>query len=149
MSLKQDVIDTCRDLLKSRQLELQKDEESARESAASETKSSAGDKHETSRELIHRDREIITQSLNELSKQLLELDKAQDAASSDLIRLGSIVKTSLGYFFLGPSLGFVNSNDLKVACVSVSAPIALVILGKSAGESVNFRGNILKIESVA
>lgn len=146
--LKSKLIKTCQSLLEEKEIELKSSEESARQSAASETKSSAGDKHETARELIHQEREIITQRLTELYKQMSELNLAGSNNESDVIKLGSLVKTSLGYFFLGPSLGFVKVNDLKIACVSTSSPIGEVLLGKTTGSVTEFRNNPIKIESI-
>ncbi len=148
MSLKEECIKSCELILNNKEAELLSSENSARQSAAAESKSSAGDKHETARELIHQEREIITQRLNELYKQRNELDAAKSGGLSDRARQGSLLHTSIGYFFLGPALGFVKVGDTRIACVSISSPIGMILLGKKSGSSVVFRTQPIRIISI-
>ena len=60
MTLKQKIHTHCLHLLDNKIAELQKILRSLGESAANDTKSSAGDKHETARAMIHIEQETIT-----------------------------------------------------------------------------------------
>ena len=115
------------------------------ESLTSETKSSAGDKHETARELIHQERELVSRQINEADAQLAELNAIQENKSIDSISKGCIINTSIGYFFLGISLGFVKIDDLRIACISTSSPIGNLLLGKKLNDSFQFQGREIKI----
>lgn len=127
---------------------LKKEEQSMIASAAGETKSSAGDKHETARELIHQERQIISRNLLEIEKQINQLEQMQAIDNHNTALEGSLILTSLGFFFLGPALGFVNFNDNKVACVSIASPIGALLHGRKIGESFGFRGTTVKIQNI-
>jgi hypothetical protein len=145
MELKAKVKYTCEKILLARIAELKFDENSAKESAASETKSSAGDKHETARELIHQERELVSRQITEAEIQLAELNAIQNNNLSNSISKGSVIKTSIGYFFLGISLGFITIEDLKIACISTSSPIGKLLLGKKLHDSIQFQGRDIEI----
>ena len=77
----------------------------AKESANDETKSSAGDKHETGRAMAQLEQEKNAQQLNEalaLREQLNKIDPLQRSSS---IQPGSFVKTNLGNFYISISAG--------------------------------------------
>lgn len=145
MKIKNEVKIACEKILLARILELKQAENSAKESAATETKSSAGDKHETARELIHQERELVSRQINEADAQLAELNAIQENKSIDSISKGCIINTSIGYFFLGISLGFVKIDDLRIACISTSSPIGNLLLGKKLNDSFQFQGREIKI----
>lgn len=145
MDIKNKIKLTCEKILKERISELKQAENSAKESAASETKSSAGDKHETARELIHQERELVSRQINEADAQLAELNAIQENTSINSVSKGCIINTSIGYFFLGISLGFVNIDDIRIACISTSSPIGNLLLGKKLNESFQFQGREIKI----
>ncbi len=78
--------------------------QSARETANSDTKSSAGDKYETTTAMMHLEQE-------KYSKQLADTLALEQRAKSitidgiyDEIKLGSIAETSLGNFFISVSV---------------------------------------------
>ena len=143
------LITACEQILVERINELKMAEESAKESAASETKSSAGDKHETARELIHQERELVSRQKMETENLLDELKLIKASVHNDSVTKGSMVKTSIGYFFLGVSLGFVTINDLRIACISIASPIGGVLLGKKKNEQFTFQGKTIEIHEIS
>jgi transcription elongation GreA/GreB family factor len=145
MKSRDNVKHACEKILLARISELKQAENSAKESAATETKSSAGDKHETARELIHQERELVSRQINEAENQLAELNAIQERKLNNSISKGCVIYTTIGYFFLGISLGFIAVGDLRIACISTSSPIGNLLLGKKLNERFQFQGREIKI----
>ena len=70
------------------------------ESAQDDTKSSAGDKFETSREMLKQEAEKINGQLSILFHQRQILSKLDTKATTDNVRHGSLIKTDKGTFYL-------------------------------------------------
>lgn len=120
---------------------LKKQGEELRESLGSETKSSAGDKHETGRAMVQLEQEKMGQQLQRLDATRSILKKINIDTPSNKIRLGSLVKTSAADYFIAISAGAFKHNDGVVYCISANAPIARLLLGKEKGERFVFNGN--------
>ncbi|NAY91766.1 3-oxoacyl-ACP synthase [Muricauda sp. JGD-17] len=137
---KQALLDHCKQFLENREKTVHGQMEQLRESLTSETKSSAGDKHETGRAMVQLEME-------KLSRQLLELEKARNMLrrvnimqNTDAAHLGSLVQTDTAYYFLAISCDVFQEDGSKVFCVSTHAPIARALMGKKKGDSVLFNG---------
>lgn len=72
---------------------------------ANETKSSAGDKFETSREMMSQSRQGISSRIDVFKEQLYFLNQIQASSSFKKVSSGSLVETNEGYFFFGLALG--------------------------------------------
>nr|WP_233164213.1 GreA/GreB family elongation factor [Snuella sedimenti] len=118
------------------------------ESLESETKSTAGDKHETGRAMVQLEREKLGQQLAEIQKNNQVLAKIDVSKSSEAIGLGSIVFTSSGNYFIAISTGELVVDNQKFYAISMSAPIAKVLLGKRVGDEIHFRMQTFRIEAV-
>lgn len=101
-----------------------------------ETKSSMGDKYETSREMVQ-------QEINNLQIQLNEIIKQQDFLKtivpkpSDKAEKGAIVETDKGMFFISVSLGEIIFEDKKIIAISPESPLAQAMQGKIKSEIVS------------
>jgi transcription elongation GreA/GreB family factor len=123
--------------------------QAAQESSNSETKSSAGDKYETGREMAQQERDRHAMQLHEAQKLLADLQKINPELPSDTARLGALVATSLGHFYLSISAGRLTTADgQEFMAVSPVAPIAVALQGRKAGEEMVFNGKKIKIENV-
>jgi transcription elongation GreA/GreB family factor len=146
--LKEQVKSACQELLKHRIDNLIADEKSAKASAESDTKSSAGDKHETAREMVQQEREMIGRRISEAEKQMADLIKIIETDSSDVIQAGSLIYSTLGWMYLSISLGSVMIEDLKVNIVSMDSPVGKLLKGKKVGDAIELNGKHITIESV-
>jgi transcription elongation GreA/GreB family factor len=123
--------------------------QAAQESSNSETKSSAGDKYETGREMAQQERDRHAMQLHEAQKLLADLQKINPELPSDTVRLGALVATNLGQFYLSISAGRLTTADGKeFMAVSPVAPIAVALHGHKAGEEVLFNGKPVRVEAV-
>src|SRR5690606_1723569 len=77
----------------------------AREASQDDTKSSAGDKYETTREMMQQDIDRNNSQLYEAKKILFQLEQCKDAAISGRVGAGSLVKTSKTLFYVAVSIG--------------------------------------------
>ncbi len=103
-------------------------------SSNTETKSSMGDKYETSREMLQ-------QEIRQIQSQLLNFQNHQNTLSrikelpSDAVQLGSILKTTFGNFVIASSLGEFEMEGEKFISISEQTPLAQQLLGKKPGDS--------------
>jgi transcription elongation GreA/GreB family factor len=146
--LKEQVKSACLELLKHRIDSFIADEKSAKASAESDTKSSAGDKHETAREMVQQEREMIGRRISEAEKQLGELMKIIETDSSNTIQAGSLIYCTLGWMYLSISLGSIMIGDQKVNIVSMDSPVGKLLKGKNIGDTIELNGKGITIESV-
>jgi transcription elongation GreA/GreB family factor len=146
--LKEQVKSACQELLKHRIDSFIADEKSAKASAESDTKSSAGDKHETAREMVQQEREMIGRRISEAEKQLGELMKIIETDSSNTIQAGSLIYCTLGWMYLSISLGSIMIGDQKVNIVSMDSPVGKLLKGKNIGDTIELNGKRIIIESV-
>ncbi|MEX0291490.1 MAG: 3-oxoacyl-ACP synthase [Flavobacteriaceae bacterium] len=146
--LKLDLLRFCEDQVGARLSRIEERIRSLQESLDSETKSSAGDKHETGRAMIHLEREKLGQQLlmAEKAKELLAMVDIEKKSKN--IRLGSLVHTSSQSYFIAISAGEYKSEDTSVFCVSLSAPIGQLMLGKSKGDHFTFNNKTFEIFQV-
>ncbi|NNE75616.1 MAG: 3-oxoacyl-ACP synthase [Pricia sp.] len=144
-STKQKLFAFCQTFAQDRIARIEKSIENIRESLYAETKSSAGDKHETGRAMLQLEREKLGQQLIEAEKMKEVLAKVRLENSKVIVGLGSWVKTSKADYFLAISAGKFNKENLSVYCISVGTPIGRSLIGKSEGDSFSFNGETIKI----
>lgn len=114
-----------------------------------ETKSSAGDKHETTRAMIQIEREKNSKRIKEienLKKQLIVIKSIQSDNSK--VSPGSIILTSTNNYFISISSEIFSNDTSKFYCVSINTPIAKAYLGKMIGDIVTFNNIDSKIEKI-
>jgi transcription elongation GreA/GreB family factor len=114
-------------------------------SLGSETKSSAGDKHETGRAMVQLEREKLGIQLAEAEKMQQLMAKVPKNSSSSTVSLGSLVKPNAQRYFLSISAGAYTQDAVTVYCVSPATPIGRGLLGKAVGESFVFNGKTIEI----
>ena len=121
----------------------------ARESANSDTKSSAGDKFETGREMAMQEvNKAHTQNQQALAMKnaLLKLNLNQ---VSEKVQVGSLVKTNKGVFYISVSLGIVDVNSENCFVISGNSPIGAKLIGLEVGGEIDFNGNSYLIKELS
>ena len=113
-----------------------------------DTKSSAGDKHQTTRAMLQLDREQAGERLAEIEKTLEVLHKINLRKPVTHAHLGSLVSTSNGIFFLSISLGVVTHQNTMYYCVGLQTPMGKLLLGKQVGDTFCFRDITYRIKSI-
>ena len=112
------------------------------------TKSSAGDKHETTRAMLQLEREQAGERLQEIEKTQAVLYKINAIHRSKTAHLGSLVTTNQGIFFLSISLGVLQIENCNYFCIGLQTPIGRLLFGKQAGDTFVFRDTNYTIVSI-
>jgi transcription elongation GreA/GreB family factor len=114
-----------------------------------ETKSSAGDKHETTRAMIQIEREKNSKRIKEIENSKKQLIVIKSVQLNNLkVSPGSIIFTSNNNYFISISSEIYSSDTNKIYCVSTNTPIAKSYLGKKIGDIVTFNNIDSKIEKI-
>ena len=120
--------------------------QAAQESSSSETKSSAGDKYETGREMANAERDRNAAHMQQAQQLQAELGRISPDAPCDTVRPGALVHTSLGLFYVSISAGKLEGHD--VFAVSAAAPVAVALKGLRAGQEAVFNGKAVRVLAV-
>ncbi|WP_339697629.1 3-oxoacyl-ACP synthase [uncultured Marixanthomonas sp.] len=146
--LKTALLNHCIEVVEKRFSQIKQTIAGIEESLVEESKSSAGDKHETGRAMLQIDRENA-------GKQLLEIEKLQQLvrkidinSKSDYVRLGSLVYTNQATYFIGISIGAVTVGKTNYICVALNSPIGQLLSGKKKGDMFMFNEKEYNIKSV-
>lgn len=116
--------------------------------ANNETKSSAGDKHETGRAMAQLETEKLTAQLSEALKLKQSLAQINPELIAKIGSLGSIVYTNKGNFYIAASIGKIEVENELFFAISPASPIGKLLLTKKEKESFSFNGNIYTILSI-
>lgn len=116
----------------------------AKESRDSDTKSSAGDKFETGREMMQREMDKWSAQIDQNTISLNKLDRIADLAPSKVVSEGSLVETDQETYFISIGYGKLES----VYAISIESPLGTVLKGKKVGDRVEMRGRIITIKSI-
>jgi hypothetical protein len=114
----------------------------------SETKSSAGDKHETGRAMLQLEMEKAGQQLAGIMQMKDTLAKLTVLKTSKNACLGSIIVTDKVCYFLSISAGQLVVADKIYFAISISSPMGKLLLGKQENEEVVFNGKIILINGI-
>ena len=145
---KEDLIQHCWKHFELKFKTVQDQMKTLQDSLTSETKSSAGDKHETGRAMVQLEQEKLSRQLLELEKTRSTLLRIDNNKKSDKISLGSLVRADSANYFVAVSSEVFKQKDITVFCISTGSPIAQLLLGKSKGEQIVFNGSTITILEV-
>lgn len=120
----------------------------AQEAANNETKSSAGDKHETGRAMAQLETEKLTTQLAEALKLQQVLDQINPELVHQQVALGSLVITNNGNFYLSVSLGKVEIDHQTYYAISTLSPIAKLLIGLKEEENFPFNGKTYTLKKI-
>jgi len=148
IAIKQSLIEQCEEFVQEKIDVSEKLMNEAQDSANNETKSSAGDKFETGRAMMHAERDKSAQQLSEAMKIKMQLDQLKRAESSETIAFGSVVMTSYGNYFISISAGRIIVDEEKYFAISPQAPLAKYLQHKKVGNVIDFNDQNIKILEV-
>lgn len=120
-----------------------------KETGANETKSTAGDKHETALAMLQIEQANTRAQLKEVSDQKLVLEKINPALITVTVVNGSLIKTSRGWLYMSTALGKATVGDVNVIALSPQSPLGKKLLGLSVKEVAEINNNAYVIEEIA
>ncbi len=120
----------------------------SRESANDDTKSSAGDKYETSREMMQQDIARNTIQLAEAERLKSFLLRMQPGKAFTAVESGSLVYTDQGIFYIAISAGQVEFEGQNYLLVSAASPIGAKLISQKIGNRIEFNGRSYLIKEI-
>jgi transcription elongation GreA/GreB family factor len=130
-------------------LQAKRDYELAKDSRDSDTKSSAGDKFETGREMMQREMDKISASIDQYKNQVSLLSKINLTRSYPVVDLGSLITTDQGHYFVSIGLGKVEISDESIMVISLESPMGQLLKGKRTGDTFSFREKNITINQIS
>lgn len=112
-----------------------------------ETKSSMGDKYETSREMLQQEVMRLQQQLANVQQQKAMLHRMRDLPPHT-IGFGSVVTTSVGNFVVAISIGRFKVLEKEYIGISEQTPLAKQLIGKKKGDVFTFQNKEAEIIDV-
>lgn len=148
MSFKQKVYTCCIELLNEKISTLQHALKDLTDSASNETKSTAGDKHETALAMLQLEQENVNRQLTTVLDQKVVLEAIDPSLKSMRIVNGSLVKTDKGFLFLSIALGKIMVDETRVIVLSALSPLGKKLMGLKRNDYTDIKGIQYVIETI-
>jgi transcription elongation GreA/GreB family factor len=146
--MKQRLWKYCFDSVGARMAEINAQLNELRAGAESEGKSSAGDKHETGRAMMHLEQEQLQKQLGEFQAQIQQLLSIRQHDATPHVHAGSLVTTEKGTFYIAIGLGKINFENENIFVISPASPLAKAFLGKKLHDTLTFGVVNYKVEKI-
>jgi transcription elongation GreA/GreB family factor len=134
---KQDVIAAAISIVSQKIERIKAELDDLNDGNAQNSKSTAGDKHDTERAMVHLEYAIRN-----------DLEQIKADSVNSVISNGSLVETSRGVFLIGAACGNVSLGSTSVFCISAHSPLAIELNSKSVGDVAEVNGNDFLIKSI-
>jgi transcription elongation GreA/GreB family factor len=119
-----------------------------RDNASNETKSTAGDKHETALAMLQIEQANTGKQLEEAQELYRQLTKINIHWPADSVVTGSLVNTNNGYFFISVALGKIAIDEQIVFALSRNAPLGQRLFGLKVDGQVEVNGKKYVVEEI-
>ena len=119
-----------------------------KESRDNDTKSSAGDKYETGREMMQAE---INKNEAQLSKSLQLINSIKKIDLSKIyskVEFGSLVETNYGLYFISIANPKITIEKKDVFSVSLASPLGKILFGKRKGDEFSFNKREFIIKNI-
>ncbi|EIM78560.1 hypothetical protein A3SI_02321 [Nitritalea halalkaliphila LW7] len=110
-----------------------------RQDAQMDTKSSAGDKYETSREMLQQSERLLQERYQNAQSHAAALAQLE-VRPCDRVTVGALVSTNIGRLFVGVGMGSMQVEGQTIYFVSAQAPIVTALAGAKVGDPIHFNG---------
>jgi hypothetical protein len=120
----------CMSIIQNRMDSLRIAMNQAQDAANEETKSSAGDKYETSRAMGQLEKDMYARQLAETGKEMASLMSVDCSLLYISVSPGSLVRCEKICYFILAGIGKIDFNGDPIYVISPNAPVAKSLLGK-------------------
>ena len=149
MTFKQKLHNKCLQLIIEKINFLEANQLDLTQGAQNDSKSSAGDKHETARAMMQMEHEKIGKQLKESIHLKEELEKINPQIKTQKVTQGSLIKTNHGVLFLSIGLGKIEVDGISVMVLSAQSPLGIKLLNLAEGDAVEMNGMNYAIEEIS
>ncbi|WP_163717405.1 GreA/GreB family elongation factor [Mangrovibacterium lignilyticum] len=147
-TIKEQLLHKLNQLLDERIVAADKSIQSAKESRDNDTKSSAGDKYETGREMIQQEMDKLQAQLakaQSMKNDLLQINPNKEYTQAEF---GSLVCCNQGNYFFSVALGKIELDGTPYFCLSMVSPIGQALMQKRVGDELTFNGTRIVIQKI-
>ncbi|HRD53417.1 MAG TPA: 3-oxoacyl-ACP synthase [Flavobacteriales bacterium] len=114
----------------------------------SDTKSSAGDKHEVGRAMVQQELDQLEAQLTKSQAMQQELARVPLDRGYELVAFGSLVRTDQGDYFMAIGLGAVECDGETCYAISLASPIGKALKDKRVGDAIDFNGKQITVQMI-
>ena len=119
------------------------------EAQQDDTKSSAGDKFETGREMLQAELNKYALQKAKLEESLGVLASINTQTAHSEVELGSLVQTTQADYFIAIGLGHLQVEGQSLYVISLASPLGKALHHKRKGESFVFQNKTILIQDVS
>jgi hypothetical protein len=148
MTLKQKIYNHYQAVINDKIRVLQKTLDDLKESGKNETKSTAGDKHETALAMLQIEQANTRQQLKEMIAQKDTLQKINPTIIASIVLQGSLIKTNKGYLFMSVALGKAIVDGVAVIALSAQSPLGAKLMGLTVAGVATVNNNSYIVEGM-
>ncbi len=148
-TLKSKLLSYSKQLIQDRIAEAEIAHEATRESRDSDTKSTAGDKHEVGRAMIQIELDNQAAQLSKNKVLLEQLKLVRLDRSLEEVGFGSLVEMNTGTYFISIGLGRIEYEGVTYFIISRESPIGQAMDSKKRGDTFEFNGNSFEIKNIS
>ncbi|TBH73871.1 3-oxoacyl-ACP synthase [Aquirufa nivalisilvae] len=120
----------------------------AKESRDSDTKSSAGDKYETGREMMQREMDKCSALIDQNRHSMQIIQHVPIHRTYESIDKGALIVTDRGSYYMLVGLGKISLEQKDYFAISPESPIGSLFLGKKVGEFILLREQKITIQDI-
>ncbi|MHA8102586.1 3-oxoacyl-ACP synthase [Aquirufa nivalisilvae] len=120
----------------------------AKESRDSDTKSSAGDKYETGREMMQREMDKCSALIDQNRHSMQIIQHVPIHRTYESIDKGALIVTDRGSYYMLVGLGKISLEQKDYFAISPESPIGSLFLGKKVGEFILLREQKITIQGI-
>lgn len=138
----------CEEILRQKIKSLALSMEEMKTSMENETKSSVGDKHETSRARMQSELEKLGWQMDEFKSQYDLLLKQNPTKKSEIITQQSLVRCNKVLFYISVPIGKIELQEKVVYAISSLSPLGKNMMGLKTGETFHVNGISYKVDEI-
>lgn len=135
----------CQKYIEAKRLLLEEQKKVLQGALMSESKSSAGDKHETGRAMVQLEREKLGNQIAELEQNQQKLNTLKNHKTTTSVSLGSVVLTDKENYYISIATNFCEIDAKKYYCISAQSPIGKLLIGKKVNDKIEFNKRLSTI----
>lgn len=117
--------------------------------AANDSKSTAGDKHETGRAMMQLEQAQLGKQLHEAEVKRATMASLDFQTEHTAIREGSFIQTSTDKLLIAAPIGKIEMEGESIFIITTASPLGKILMGKKSGDSISFNQKTMTILSVA
>ncbi len=148
LKTKTKLYDFCLNYIKDKQFHLQSSIDDSQNSLEMESKSTAGDKHDTGRAMLHLEVEKKSKQLVELEKLKRVMLQITPEKPESTVELGSLVYTNKGNYYLAISAGKTIISTTDYFVISLASPLGQALKKNQDNKDFKFRDQHFTILSI-